>query len=105
MLFSQNRILRTQINKQNEIINNIEAFHRVFDIKKVNEFFELREKTYKDKFKIQEKSYEDRFKIIKQEFEQRMQTVMSTSNTVTSHGATVCHRKTKIDVHTVWQTD
>jgi len=71
-VFRQNQILKTQIRGQNDIIRNMEAYSRLIDLEKVQQYVTLREQTITDESRISLKELEAKYKEVntdREEFE------------------------------------
>src|SRR4051794_18009385 len=99
----QNQILKTQIKGQNDIIRNMEAYSRLIDLEKVQQYVKLREQTITDESRISLKELEAKYKEVntdREEFEtmtkEQAQLILNLLVTVYEHRDRVNLVKTQL---------
>jgi hypothetical protein len=78
----QNRILRTQVAKQNEIINNMKAYADIIKLDEIKKYVEMREQTIKDLTEKEKRELEQEFFSIKSKLENEVQKKGAESSTL-----------------------
>jgi hypothetical protein len=58
----QNRILKTEIAQQNSIIKNIDAYTKILDISKLEDYVKIREKTISSEGELAKRELEEKIK-------------------------------------------
>lgn len=61
-LIYQNRILRTQVESQGQLITNMKSFQDIFDLKTLEEYVQIQEKRVVGKTEIEKREFEEKFK-------------------------------------------